>query len=77
MADNRFDDGVTMGRLSNPQHTDNALRVYSSRPDKTTIQLRMQTWYLCRDLSRDEVIELIRVLATELSPPAKALEEAS
>ena len=65
-----FDNGVTMGRLLDRKRTDNGLRVFSVRAGKLTIQLRNESWYLCRDLTNEEAIELIRVLATQLSTVA-------
>ena len=67
MSDHRFDDGVTMGRLTNPPHTDNTLRVYSTGKSKITIQLRNESWYLCRNMDRKETLELIAALASKLA----------
>jgi hypothetical protein len=73
--EHRIDDKVTMGRLNNPTYNDNTLRVYSNDRDTTTIQLRYESWYLVRQLNRNELIELISVLSSELQNQTKAKTE--
>lgn len=77
MDDDRFDGGVEMGRLNNPPHKDNTLRIYHTGQSKITIQLRGHGWYLCRAMTDTEVLELIQVLAGKLLAKSKADEEAS
>ena len=73
MIDYRIEDGVTMGRLTSPPHTDNVLRVYASSNGKVVIQLRCESWYLCRDLNETRVVELINALSGALMEARQAV----
>lgn len=66
MAEFRLDDGVTMGKLNDPPHTDNGLRIYTPRENRIALQLRYEGWYLVRDLSRVEALKIINDLMEKL-----------
>lgn len=65
MEDFNIDVNVEMGRLTNPPHTDNTIRVYVSQ-NKVNVQFRKDTWYLHSELDRVETVKLIHVLTSAL-----------
>jgi hypothetical protein len=73
MSDHRIEDDVTMGKLKR-YHTDNAIRIFTHK-DITLLQLRYKNWYLIRQLSNEDIIELIQALSTVLLERTKEVEK--
>lgn len=66
----RFEDNVHMGQIDN-RALDNCLRIFQYREGGIVIQLRKDSWYMCRELTDREVLGLIHAVAERLSQKLK------